>query len=108
MCHATIALLLLTAAADSDLPQHAILRLGDPHFRAAGSVNGLVFSPDGKHFATRHSPAYGVVAVTVWNAASGQPVHSAEVNANLFVGFAWGTGGGFAVIKRADPGAEGK
>jgi WD40 repeat protein len=108
MCPTTVAVLLLTASTAADLPPHAILRLGDPHFRAGKPVFGLVFSPDGKHFATHHSPEYGVVAVTVWNAESGQPVHSGEVNADLFVGFAWGRSGGFAVIKRADPGAEGR
>jgi WD40 repeat protein len=108
MCPATVALLLLTASADSDLPTHAILRLGDPHFREGAAVVKLVLSPDAKQFATLQGAKNGVLRVTVWNAETGLPVRSGQVNADLFGGFAWGQGGGFAVIKRADQGVRGK
>ena len=48
------------------------------------------------------------LALTVWDADTGCPVHSHAVNAELFKGLAWGKGGGFAVTRRGEVGEKGK
>jgi WD40 repeat protein len=99
----------LTAARPAradDLPPGALVRLGDDRFRAGCSIHHLALSPDGKQFATARDIGEQLMALTVWDAETGQPLREQRVNAELFKGLAWGKAGAFAVVVRADVGAK--
>jgi WD40 repeat protein len=106
-----VALLALLAAARparaDDLPPSAIARLGDNRFRVGGEVNHLAISPDGKQFVTTRNTGCATLILTVWDATTGEPIRSHEINDVLFKGLTWGPRGGFAVVLRGESG-EGK
>ncbi|MBN9120114.1 MAG: hypothetical protein J0I06_13270 [Planctomycetes bacterium] len=93
-------------AAAADLPPGALARLGDDRFRAGGAIEHLAISPDGKQFATTQSSGRATLILTVWDAVTGQPIRGQEINEELFKGFVWGHRGGFAIVIRAEPGAQ--
>ncbi|MFM8271654.1 MAG: WD40 repeat domain-containing protein, partial [Gemmata sp.] len=85
----------------SDVPAGAVLRLGDNSFRAGRTPGGLLLSPDGKRYAT-WTQADGRLTVAVWDAESGRPLLTRDVNDELFQAFAWGNRGAVAVLNRVD------
>jgi WD40 repeat protein len=89
------------ATAD-DLPPGALVRLGDDSYRTGGAIEHFAISPDGKQFATTIRINKGVLALTVWDVGTGQPIREQKVNRLLFKGLAWGAEGAFAVILRAE------
>jgi WD40 repeat protein len=107
MSPGVLVVLLATAANAAYLPPGAVLRFGDDRWRAGGRVDALVFSPNGKMFATTER-AGGVVSLKVWDADTGRPTREARLNDDLFCGFAWGNNGGFAVVRRVDRDARGR
>jgi len=104
-----VALLVAVFAVKSaDLPQGAVLRLGDDRWRAGYGVRELVLSPDGKRFATSQRVGNGIISVKLWDSESGRVLRSNDINADLFVGLAWGTEGGFAVVRRVNRDRNGR
>ena len=61
-------------AVAADLPPGVLVRLGDDRFRPGGSVDGFALSPDGKKYATVQIVGEDVLALTVWDAATGHPL----------------------------------
>ncbi|VTT98107.1 wd-40 repeat protein : NDWp3 (Fragment) OS=Podospora anserina PE=4 SV=1: WD40: WD40: WD40 [Gemmataceae bacterium] len=57
----------------ADLPPGAVLRLGDPRFRAPGEVRNLRFTPDGATLAGWVARPDGTVRPVAWDAATGFP-----------------------------------
>jgi WD40 repeat protein len=102
MSRVALLLVLLTApsAAASDLPPGAVARLGDDRFRAGGAVDGLAFSPDGKHLLSWLRPECGLVTVALWEVQSGKRLREATLNSDLFCGAAWGPTGALVVVRR--------
>src|SRR5262245_16185660 len=86
----------------ADLPPGAVMRIGDARWRAGDSISRIVLSPDGKQFATVRMSTFGLDMVTVWDTDSGRPLRSVEVNEDLFKGIAWGPGGAFLIVRRAE------
>ncbi len=107
-CSLVLLAVVSAPARAADLPPGALARLGDDRFRTGGYVSHLALSPDGKQFATAHHTGPGLVALTVWDAETGRPVHEHAVNDKLFKGLVWGKGGAHAVAWRAEPGPPGK
>ncbi len=101
-------LLAASSARAADLPAGAVARLGDDRFRAGGAVHHLALSPDGKQFVTTRVAGSGLLALTLWDAATGRPLRERVVNNELFKGFVWGKDGARAVVLRAEPGQNGK
>ncbi len=93
---------LLVPVAKADLPPGALARLGDDRYRAGGSVEWLALSPDGKRYATVHAAGDRVLALTMWDAATGRRLHEQRVNRELFGGLVWGPGGAFAIAARTE------
>ena len=93
-------------ARGADLPPGALARLGDDRFRAGGEIEHLALSPDGKQFATVRKGSSLNVVVTVWDALTGRPLYAWEVNAELFQGLVWASGGASAIVTRAERGRK--
>src|SRR5262245_4976824 len=108
MSPGVLVVLLATAANAAYLPPGAVLRLGDDRWRAGAQVDRLVFSPNGKQFATTQYSNDSVVTLKVWDAETGRPIREARLNEDLFCGFAWGNRGGFVVTRRVDRDAKGR
>lgn len=70
---AVIALVLLVVSAADPLPPGAVLRLGDPRFRAAGEVRHLRFSSDGAVLAGWAVGSHGELRPVLWDAVTGFP-----------------------------------
>ena len=103
-----VALMVAVLTAKADLPPGAVLRLGDDRWRAGCGISHIVLSPDGKQIASVHEYDRALRAVTVWNAETGRPIRSTDLNSGLFLGLVWGPGGGFALVNRTEPGRKGK
>ncbi|MCE9562737.1 MAG: hypothetical protein K8U57_11885 [Planctomycetes bacterium] len=86
----------------ADLPPGVLLRLGDDRFRAGSGVHHISFSPNGTQFATARPVAGGVSVLTVWDAATGQPLRGQKVNNELLKGCVWGPKGGYAIFIRVN------
>lgn len=93
-------------AGAAELPPGALARLGDDRFRAGGAVTHLALSPDGKQFATARAADRGAVAVAVWDARTGRPLHEHEVGSESFGGLAWGPGGPRVVVRAPEVGSD--
>ena len=65
------AVLLLAVVNAVTLPPGAVLRLGDPRFRAGGEVTALAFSPDATQLVSWQTRWGEAGAMTVWDAATG-------------------------------------
>lgn len=68
-----IALALLVVSAVDSLPPGAVLRLGDPRFRAPGEVRHLRFSADGAVLTGWALGPHGELRPVAWDAATGFP-----------------------------------
>jgi len=71
-----IALVLLVVSVADPLPPGAVLRLGDPRFRAAGEVHHLHFSPDGTVLSAWSIGPHGELRPVAWDSATGFPTNA--------------------------------
>ncbi len=66
------------------LPPGAIARLGSDRFRQPGGASGLTWSPDGRFLATTSSSVRaGLSSLRLWDANSGDLVHSWDMADNF-------------------------
>ncbi|MCS6863717.1 MAG: hypothetical protein RMJ56_01810 [Gemmataceae bacterium] len=89
-------------AGAADGPRSEPLRLGSNRFRAGNAIEQLALAPHGTQLATVHRATQQHVALTVWDAETGQPLREQLILRELFRGMVWGARGGFAVVSCPD------
>jgi WD40 repeat protein len=89
----------LTDALGDPLPAGAIMRLGSVRWRPGGSIQHLVFAPDGARLASWHEEHYTTAALTIWDVATGRELRRVEMPDLRIFSWAWlSDGRGISVV----------
>lgn len=92
-----VGLFAVMPVAGANGPRGQPVRLGSDRFRAGSTIEHFAIAPGGQQFATVQSAANDQLALTLWDAATGEPLREQLIARELFQGLIWGQRGSFAV-----------
>ncbi len=92
-----VGLFAVMPVAGANGPRGQPVRLGSDRFRAGSTIEHFAIAPNGQQFATVQSAANDQLALTLWDAATGEPLGEQLIPRELFQGLVWGERGRFAV-----------